>query len=200
VSFEKDGVQIAIHQIAKKGNYHCGDSYFYTETDDEFVCAIADGLGSGEYAKESSDAVIEIIQSNIHASVEQLVKKCNEKLWGKRGVVLGILKLHFQSKMYSFSSIGNIGMMTVSKQGQKKRNIPNAGYLAGYKRSFKVVQEKIEAGMNFYMFSDGVKDADLSHALFLNQNVYEVINQYAQLNDESRDDDTTLIGICYQGD
>lgn len=200
MSTQKNKIQIAIHQIAKKGNYHCGDSYFYTKTDDEFVCAIADGLGSGEYAKESSDAVIDIVRSNIHASVESLVKKCNEKLWGKRGVVLGILKFHFKLRTYSFSSIGNIGMMTVSKQGKKTRNIPNAGYLAGYKRTIKVIQEKLEHGMNFYMFSDGVKDADLSHPLFLNREVHVVINQYAQMNDEKRDDDTTLIGVCYQGD
>ncbi|HLR03501.1 MAG TPA: indirect negative regulator of sigma-B activity [Virgibacillus sp.] len=199
MSIEEHNVQIAIHQIPKKGNYLCGDSYFYTETDDEFVCAIADGLGSGKYAKESSDAVIEIIRDNIYASVEQLVKKCNEKLWGKRGVVLGILKLHYKLGTYSFSSIGNIGMMTVSKEGKKKRNIPNAGYLAGYKRTIKVIRENLEREMNFYMFSDGVKDADLSHRLFLNQNIYEVINQYAQLHDEKRDDDTTLIGLCYQG-
>lgn len=196
---EENKIQIAIHQIAKKGNYHCGDSYFYTKTDDEFVCAIADGLGSGEYAKESSDVVIDIIQNDIYASVEQLVQKCNEMLWGKRGVVLGILKLHFKSSTYSFSSIGNIGVMTVSKQGKKKRNIPNAGYLAGYKRSIKVMQDKLVAGMNFYMFSDGVKDAHLSHALFRSQDVDEVINQYAQLHNEKRDDDTTLIGICYHG-
>jgi len=198
VSTKKNKIQIAIHQIAKKGNYHCGDSYFYTKTDDEFVCAIADGLGSGEYAKESSDTVIEIIKANIHASVEALVKKCNKELWGKRGVVLGILKFHFKSKTYSYSSIGNIGMMTVSGQGRKKRNIPNAGYLAGYRRTIKVIQEKLEHGTNFYMFSDGVKDADLSHKIFLNRDVHAVINQYSQINDEKRDDDTTLIGICYE--
>ena len=200
MSVEKNSVQIAIHQIPKKGNYLCGDSYFYTKTDDEFVCAIADGLGSGKYAKESSDAVIGIIEDNIHANVEQLVEMCNEKLWGKRGVVLGILKLYFDSSAYSFSSIGNIGVMTVPKDGKKKRNIPNAGYLAGYKRSFKVVHEQLETGMNFFMFSDGVKDADLSHSLFLNDNIYEVIDQYAQLHNEKRDDDTTLIGIRYQED
>lgn len=195
----EDNMQIAIHQIAKKGNYHCGDSYFYTRTDNEFICAIADGLGSGEYASESAQAVTGVVRDNINASVEQLVKRCNEKLQGKRGVVLGILKLHFEPETYSYSSIGNIGMMTVSKQGKKKRNIPNPGYLAGYKRSFRIMEEKLEKDMKFYMFSDGVKDAQLSDPLFRHKNVHEVIKRYTQLYEDKRDDDTTLIGIYYQG-
>src|SRR5690625_4795430 len=117
-------VQVAVYQKAKSNNYYCGDSYFYTETENEFVCALADGLGSGEFAKESSQAVIDIIRNNINATVEQLVKKSNEQLVGKRGVVLGILKINFEAQSYSFSSIGNIGIMTITNCKKKKRNIP----------------------------------------------------------------------------
>src|SRR5699024_10385072 len=72
-------VQVAVYQKAKSNNYYCGDSYFYTETENEFVCALADGLGSGEFAKESSQAVIDIIRNNINANVEQHVKKSKQK-------------------------------------------------------------------------------------------------------------------------
>lgn len=193
-------VQVAIYQKAKQNNYHCGDSYFYTETKEEFVCALADGLGSGEFAKESSQAVIDIIRSNIHATVEQLVKKSNEQLQGKRGVVLGILKINFNARSYSFSSIGNIGVMTITKSHKKKRNIPYAGYLAGYHRPFKVVQEKLEPNMNFIMFSDGVLDRDLSQRYFLYQDVQEITQAFAVAADGAREDDTTLIAMRYEGE
>jgi negative regulator of sigma-B (phosphoserine phosphatase) len=191
-------VQVAIYQKAKQNNYYCGDSYFYTETDSEFVCALADGLGSGEYAKESSQAVIDIIRGNTDNNVEQLVKKCNQQLVGKRGVVLGILKMDFSEQYYSFSSIGNIGVMTV-KNGSKKRNIPNAGYLAGYPRQFKVIREKLEPKMNFFMFSDGVLDMDLSQKYFFHRNVLEVVNAFGESARGPRTDDTTLIAMKYKG-
>ncbi|PAV30719.1 indirect negative regulator of sigma-B activity [Virgibacillus profundi] len=191
-------VDVSAFQKAKKGNYYCGDSYFYTETENEFVCAIADGLGSGEYAMESSRIVIDIIKSNIYTTVEQLVKKCNEKLFGKRGVVLGILKLDFKSHMYSFSSIGNIGVMRVTKDRKKKRNIPNAGYLAGYHRPFKVVQEKLEPETNFIMFSDGVSDRELSQGFLMNNDVDTIIKTYENTSDNLREDDTTLIVMRYK--
>ncbi|MFB4168138.1 SpoIIE family protein phosphatase [Virgibacillus sp. JSM 102003] len=196
---KQNNVDVAIFQKAKKGRYYCGDSYFYTETEDVFVCALADGLGSGEFAKESSQIVIDIIKNNIHTTVEQLIKKSNELLTGKRGAVIGILKMDFHSRHYSFSSIGNIGVLTITENGKKKRNIPNTGYLAGYHRPFKVVTDRLEPEMNLIMFSDGVSDNDLSQPFLLNKDVNQVTDAYANhVSGKVRNDDTTLIAIRYE--
>ncbi|MUK89707.1 SpoIIE family protein phosphatase [Ornithinibacillus sp. L9] len=191
-------VHVSVYQKAKKGNACSGDSYYYIETENEFVCALADGLGSGEYAKESSGVVIDIIKENIHANVEQLVQKCNEQLFDKRGVVLGIFKIDFLGKRYSFSSIGNIGVVTVTKDKKKKRNIPSAGYLSGYKRPFKVVEEKLQDEMNFIMFTDGVKNTELSSNFYIHTSVEDITRSFALQSDHERDDDTTLIAMRYE--
>lgn len=193
-------VETAVFQKAKQDQHYCGDSYFYTETDNEYVCALADGLGSGEFARESSEIVIGIIRDNIDATIEQLIKKCNQQLIGKRGAVIGILRIDFKSHQYSFSSIGNIGILTITDNGKKKRNIPNNGYLAGYHRPFKVVTDKLRPMMRFILFSDGVTDKDLSHRFLLNKDVYHVVQTFADYTDGVvRSDDTTLIAIQYQG-
>ncbi|WP_237049255.1 SpoIIE family protein phosphatase [Lentibacillus amyloliquefaciens] len=192
-------VETVVFQKAKKQQYYCGDSYFYTETENEYICALADGLGSGEFAKESSEIVIGIIKENIHLTIEQLIKRCNEKLTGKRGAVIGILRIDFQAKRYSFSSIGNVGVITIPENGKKKRNIPNSGYLAGYHRPFKVVTDKLDPLMNFILFSDGVTDKDLSKRFLLNRDVNQVVQTYANYAEgEERTDDTTLIAIKYE--
>src|SRR5699024_1034699 len=136
-------VDVAVYQQPKEGNYYCGDSYFYEQSDSEFICAIADGLGSGEYAKESSQIVIDIIRENSHADVDDLVKKINKQLLGKRGVVVGILKVNLIDKIFTYSSIGNIGVMLVKEGKKVKRNIPNSGYLAGYRRPFKEIEGEL---------------------------------------------------------
>jgi negative regulator of sigma-B (phosphoserine phosphatase) len=191
-------INVAVFQKPKKGKYYCGDSYFYLETDDEFLCAIADGLGSGEYARESSQIVIDIIRKNMNESIESIIKICNEQLFGKRGVVLGILKINFDSMLYSFSSIGNIGIVTANRNKKKKRNIPSSGYLAGYPRKFKVIQERLEKNMNFIMFSDGVNDKDLSDLDIFGNNVENIIKTFQYKSKPERDDDTTLIAMRYQ--
>ncbi|MDC3415238.1 SpoIIE family protein phosphatase [Aquibacillus sp. 3ASR75-11] len=190
-------IDLSVYQKPKKGNYLCGDSYFYKETNDSFVCALADGLGSGEYAKESSEAVIDIIQQHIDEPVGPLIKKCNESLIGKRGVVLGILKMDFNTKTYSFSSIGNIGIMTILSDYRKKRSIPNAGYLGNFSKKFKIATGNLEHGMTFVMFSDGVHDRDLSAKYFLDKDVQIITECFEVYGAKNRDDDTTLIAIKY---
>ncbi|WP_068676116.1 SpoIIE family protein phosphatase [Oceanobacillus sp. Castelsardo] len=197
MSFANSKVEVSIFQKPKKGNYCCGDSYFYKETEKGFICALADGLGSGEYANESSEIVIDIIKRNSDIEVEQIVSKANEQLLGKRGAVLGILKMDFSKKTYSFSSIGNIGILQVI-QGKKKRSIPNAGYLGGFKRPFKVISGKLEPNSNYIMFSDGVLDKELSKLSFENKKDVEGITKaYKFISEEARSDDTTLIAMHY---
>jgi len=193
----QEKIHVSVFQKAKKGNVYCGDSYFYTETKDEFVCALADGLGSGEFAMESSQAVIDIIKENNHTSVEEVVQKCNRVLVGKRGVVLGILKINFNTEMYSFSSIGNIGIMTMTNEKKKTRNIPKSGYLGGFKRPIKVVNHKLQKGTTFIMFSDGVEDKELSQCFFKEKDMDSITSSYAQTTGEIRADDTTLIAMRY---
>lgn len=194
---ENKRVKLSVFQKAKKGNYYCGDSYFYRETDEAFLCALADGLGSGEMARESSKAVMDVIDDNPILTVEALVKKCNEVLVGKRGVVLGILRIDFKTDTYSYSSIGNIGVITVEPNGKRNRNIPLAGYLSGYPRTLRVTRGKAEKGMVFLMFSDGVNDRRLSSELTRIKNVDHITQQYKELYGQTRDDDTTLIAMEY---
>ncbi|MFB1051770.1 indirect negative regulator of sigma-B activity [Paraliobacillus sp. JSM ZJ581] len=191
-------MDVSVFQKSKKGNYYCGDSYYYKETDQGFICALADGLGSGEYAKESSQLVMDIIESNADASIEQIVKMCNGKLIGKRGVVLGILKIDFKDKEYTFSSIGNIGIMTISNKSEKKRNIPNAGYLAGFPRPLKVLRDNLLDEMVFVMFSDGVDSIDLSSNYFLGKDVSKITELFEYYLSDAMDDDTTLLVMKYK--
>ncbi|GAA0431702.1 phosphoserine phosphatase RsbX [Lentibacillus halophilus] len=196
---QRPNVMTAVYQQAKAGQIECGDSYFYTETDEEFICALADGLGSGESAKESADIVINIIKHRIYATVNQLIQHCNQQLSGKRGVVVGLLKINFFTRRYTFSSIGNIGMMTIPENGVKNRHIPNSGYLAGFHQPFKVVSGKLDTVMNFILFSDGVSDRDITQNFLLTRNVQQVVDMYsAYKSGQTHDDDTTMIAIQYQ--
>lgn len=201
MSNDTNKVEISIFQKPKRGNKCNGDSYFYKETDNGFICALVDGLGSGEYANESAEIVINVIREFCNVSLEKLLEKANERLVGKRGVVLGILQIDFNQSMYSFSSIGNIGVLSITKDGKKKRNIPSVGYLAGTKKSFKVMREKLQSNTSFIMFTDGVKDKELAKLNVCgNENdVKRITKMYEYISEEERMDDTTLIAIHYNG-
>lgn len=192
-------VEVAVYQKPKKGNSCCGDSYFYEETDQQFICALADGLGSGEFARESADTVINVVKHHSHLSDKELAKLCTQELSGQRGVVLGILTLNYDTAEFKFLSIGNIGLRTITSDKKKNRNIPNQGYLGGFQRDFKGMKGKLEPHMKFILFTDGVTDRELSLDYFLYTNVKQIIHTFQNLIEEPREDDTTLIAVNYIG-
>lgn len=191
-------VDVSVYQKVKTGNYECGDSYFYYQDEDHFICALADGLGSGVLAHESSQAVIDVIESNPFMSIPDIVKQSNQALIGKRGVVLGILKLDLNSLNFTYTSIGNIDLMTTTPEGIKKRSIPMSGYLGSYPRIPKEVTGTIEKGKLFFLFSDGVLPTELTHELFRSKEVEQVTTTFKELMNPNREDDTTLIVIKYK--
>lgn len=199
MSTATENVEVAVYQKAKRGNSCCGDSYFYDEIDNQFICALADGLGSGEYAQESAETVIEVVKNNSHLSKNELAKLCTKRLAGQRGVVLGILIFDYETEIFKFLSIGNVGLRTITSDKVKNRNIPNQGYLGGYQHDFKVMRAKLEPNMKFILFTDGVSDNELAVDYFLFSNVNQIIRTYQNLVVEPREDDTTLIAINYIG-
>lgn len=190
-------LEVSVYQKAKKGNVECGDSYFYQQSDTQFICAVADGLGSGEFAKESSEAVMEVVSKNSLESIETIINRCKSALTNKRGVVLGILKIDFERDHFSFASIGNIGIIIDPIEGKKKRNIPVAGYIGGQHRPFKVKTEPLKKDMLFFMFTDGVSDSMLSSELAKKGSIHDTVDNFKNSQLTKLEDDTTLIGIKY---
>lgn len=190
-------VRVATYQKEKVGNNHCGDRYFFSENDSGFICAIADGLGSGKTASESSRAVIDVIKQNVDISDEALVRKCVQKLARKRGAVLGVLRVDYVKRKYTYSSIGNVSLVTAKDGRQRARTIPKPGFLGNYERQLKVIEGNLEKNIGFLMFSDGVSDQELSKLCLFDENVDGIIKAFSLMSDEVREDDTTLIAMRY---
>ncbi|GAA0452636.1 SpoIIE family protein phosphatase [Alkalibacillus silvisoli] len=197
---KKDRMEVATFQKPKKGNYHSGDSYFYMEMNDGFICALADGLGSGEIAKDSSDTVINVIRNHLDEPLDVLVEQANKSLFGHqlRGCVLGILRVDYKRQLYSYVSIGNISVIVVDCYGNKRRNIPVPGYLSGVKKPVKVQDGKLEAGSVFFMFSDGVNERQLTKEFYSHDTMDLTIQWFRLQQKDYMDDDTTLIAMKYQ--
>lgn len=193
-------VDVSVYQKSKKSNHLCGDSYFFVEEDHIFLGVLADGLGSGEIAKESSQAVIDIVKQHKYKTVKEIIELCNKQLIGMRGAVMGILKIDFISQNFTFSSIGNIGIIILENGVKRRRNIPSAGYLGSRYRGVKVMREKLSEGTNFIVFSDGVMDKELSQCFFQDYNVDRITEAYAHYSNNTRQDDTTLLAIRYKGE
>ncbi|WP_280771295.1 PP2C family serine/threonine-protein phosphatase [Salipaludibacillus daqingensis] len=188
-------VDISIYQIAKKGNWCSGDAFYTVRTDNYVLCAVADGLGSGEEAMDASEAAMSVIKRDHDLDTETLMEKCNQVLWGTRGVVITILKLDFQSGIIEYTNIGNITCTFYEPSGEMYRPVPTRGYLSGKKNKFKTQRIPYEKDTIFIIYSDGLIFDPVYHSIFSKNEVpRRMIGQVVDLMKDSNDDTTILVG------
>ncbi|PYZ95467.1 phosphoserine phosphatase [Alteribacter lacisalsi] len=190
-----DDMEVTSFHTAKKGNWCSGDAYYISSDDDYVICAVADGLGSGEEAMEASSAVIRCIEEHEDESVEELMARCNNVLLNTRGAVLTIIKLDIPSKEIVYSNIGNIGCIFYPPSGKLVRPIPSRGYMSGRRQKFKSQRIQYEKGTTFILYSDGLRFDPVFHA-FMNgmPSTEKAMQQVIDSMTDQSDDTTILIG------
>lgn len=186
-------VKLAYFQEAKNNNAWCGDAFFCIETDEYFICAVSDGLGSGQLAYEASNLVISYIKKNHHQELTTLMHESNKLLVNKRGVVLSIVKVHYRDKKITYSNTGNINCVFYSPDGTLTRTMPKRGFLSGKKSSFTSQEISYKKGMRFVIFTDGIEVDSSMHRLIPKEESATEVIPYIKANAVLKNDDKILI-------
>ncbi|PLS15905.1 phosphoserine phosphatase [Bacillus sp. M6-12] len=186
-------IEVIASQTSKDDMPYCGDGYFFVSTEEYFLCILADGLGSGQYAYESSHAVTEIVKEHHSESVEVLMEICNGALVNKRGAAVSILKVYFDTKQFVYSSVGNIRFFLYNPVSDKLvYPLPVTGYLSGRVQKYHTQRFDYEPQAKFILHSDGLQLQGAKSALksyrYLEQNARMIMER-----DMMKSDDTTLI-------
>lgn len=191
-------IAVSAFQTAKEGQPCCGDSYFFEETDDYFVCALADGLGSGRLAKEASERAMAVVRKNHGERIDTLMSACNNELSGSRGAVLSMFKILFDARKLIFSGIGNVRFVLYPPREKPVHSIPRVGFLSGRRLVPKIEAFPFKEGSSFAIYSDGIElNAAVRAALSDKTSPEEasrVAQKLAQEGASLKDDVTFLFG------
>ncbi|AZB41390.1 phosphoserine phosphatase [Bacillus sp. FJAT-42376] len=187
-----DRIRALAFQQQKKGKVLCGDSFFMKTADDYFVCTLADGLGSGELAHESSQAISDIVEAYHEEDVNQLLIRCNQALKEKRGATVCIFKMTFADQRLAYGSVGNIRFVMYNPAGDFVYPLPVLGYMSGKPQKFKIGSYAYQTGAKFIVHSDGLKISAVKSLLRDHQSV-ENISEALEPYTLDRDDDLTYI-------
>ncbi|AIY04408.1 phosphoserine phosphatase [Planococcus sp. PAMC 21323] len=154
---QHSSINAFIFNAAKKGNYESGDSYHTVLTDDYFICSVADGLGSGPIARESSQVIPQILREYHHETVDQLMQRFNELMIHKRGAAVAIFKVDFNNKTLEYSCVGNIRFYLYRKtKDEIIYPLPVMGYLSGRPQKLRTQLYTYMENDLFLIHSDGV--------------------------------------------
>lgn len=150
-------IEVFVYQEAKEGRRECGDTYFTFINDQYFLCAIADGLGSGPIARQSSEIMPLILEEYHHETIDELLLRCNKLMYQKRGAAVAIVKVDFKCKTIEYSCVGNVKFYITHKDDDKMTYpLPVMGYLSGRPQKFKAQKYAYKPGDLFLLHSDGV--------------------------------------------
>lgn len=185
----QDSIEVYAHQTAKEGKVLCGDSYFFTATSEYFVCVLADGLGSGQYAYEASQAVVSAVEQYHHEDVDSIMKHSNKALLQKRGAAVSVFKVYFQAREFVYSCVGNIRFFLYSSKGKLTYPLPVTGYLSGKPQVYHTQRFSFDPHSKFLIFSDGYEFQGIKALL---KGLYpakmiaeEIIANHAKSNDDA---------------
>lgn len=192
--FSNGEVEVFSYQRTKAGNEQCGDGYYYTGTEDYFICVLADGLGSGKNAYDSATAVKAIVEQYHYEDVDSIMNRCNEGLSQKRGAAVAILKVHFLKKEFVYSCVGNIRFFLYSSSGKLTYPVPVTGYLSGKPQHFRTQCFPYESDSKFLLYSDGFHFNGLKSKLSTLKPLKSVAEDIKQTPVSSSDDATFIIG------
>ncbi|MGJ5637987.1 PP2C family serine/threonine-protein phosphatase [Bacillus altitudinis] len=187
-------VNAIIYQSNKEGKSCCGDSFFIKADDEELICAVADGLGSGQFANESSSLVSEIVEEYGHEDVTTLIDRCNQAMKNKRGATVAILKVNFSQQQFTYCSVGNIRFILNAPSGDYIYPLPTSGYLSGKPRKYKTYTYSYEKGSTFIMYSDGLNVPNMRMCLKHSHSVADIAKQLETYTQDKKDDLTYVLG------
>lgn len=192
--FKKEDIEVYAHQRTKLGNEQCGDSYFYTNTEDYFICVLADGLGSGKNAFDSSSAVVSIVEKHHDEDVESIMLRCNEVLAQKRGAAVAIIKVYYLKREFVYSCVGNIRFFLYSSSGKLTYPLPVTGYLSGKPQKFRTQSYPYENDSKFLIYSDGFHFQGLKAILSVKKPLESIADDIKNKSISTSDDATFIIG------
>lgn len=192
-------VQLGSFQEAKNKSSWCGDAFYCNESEDYFICAVSDGLGSGQFAYEASKVVMDYIRENHHEDLVMLMENCNRLLLNKRGVVLSIIKVDYKNKEIIYSNTGNINCIFYSLDGILTRTVPKRGFLSGKKLNFTTQHLPYKTRVRFIIFTDGVDlQSTLQKAIMKENSITDVIYAVKKIADFKKDDTTFVVGDVFK--
>lgn len=184
-------VEAYVFQKAKEGNRESGDTYFLHSEDDYFICAIADGLGSGPIARQSAQIVPTVLKEHHHETLDELLSRCNEHMVQKRGAAVAIVKVDFKLKTIQYSCVGNVRFYMLHRREKMIYPLPVMGYLSGRPQQLKTQEYPYQRGDLFLLHSDGVTLRSPTAQLKKSSGSYGLYENVLQLVEHG--DDATFI-------
>lgn len=197
VSDKTSLIEWAAATLAKEGEQECADLFLVKPNERGVLLAAVDGLGHGSEARQASQKVINMLETEVDKSLIALIEDCHEEIKGSRGVVLSIARINSSNSELSWLSVGNVEGILMNKDAENEQRITQlvlrSGVVGYTLPSLRVSVEKISAGDVLFFTTDGVMN-EFAEGLNYNRPIKETVKDAVQ-NYFKKTDDSLILAV-----
>jgi len=151
------GREVAVWGRPKDGERVSGDDGAFVRTDEGLLIVIADGLGHGTAARDSSSRVARIARSEPNKGLEGLLHASDTALSGLRGAAVTVALVHEHQARVDCAAVGNV--MCAIERRDRSSKFGSEQWTLGVpamRRKVRVEQQSFPANSLLLLQSDGV--------------------------------------------
>lgn len=144
-------------QHPKPGQQVSGDAWLVLEREEGILIAMADGLGSGESAREAAEAAVQCLRQATEWEVSRLLEACHEALIPSRGAALALLLIEPRRAHLACVIVGNVEVR--ASQSSRIKPIPSNGIVGAHYHPLRPFSCHYTPGELVAVHTDGVSKA-----------------------------------------
>lgn len=171
-----------------------GDAFVIIHDNNTTLFAVIDGLGHGQFAHKASASSRQYIEAHANMPLDKLMLGTSQACRATRGAVIGMGRLHWNSNIMEYVSIGNIEMRILERSAPFN-SLLRRGIVGKSMPTPIVTKNVLEEENIIIVFSDGIEtkwDSKVLRQKSLTRSselARHLMHQYAR----DRDDATVMV-------
>lgn len=105
---ENDTLICGVASRPAAGESVSGDMHFVETHPRGALIAVMDGVGHGYEATAAAQAATEVLKNSVHATTNEIMKRCHQALAKTRGAVMTLAQLDFSANKLEWIGVGNV--------------------------------------------------------------------------------------------
>jgi hypothetical protein len=188
-------IEWSIAEEALPGQLESGDHYLVKTLPSGVLLAVVDGVGHGQDARRAAELAIKALDDLETGSLIPLVRCCQQKLQGTRGVVLSMAFFSATDGTMAWLGVGNVEGVLVRAHGEPRQEslLLRGGLVGAYLPPISASTVPVTCGDLLVLATDGIRNG-FAERLDFGASTREIAQEI--IDNFGRDTDDALVLVA----
>jgi serine phosphatase RsbU (regulator of sigma subunit) len=187
-------IEWGIAEEALPGQQESGDHYLVKKLPSGILLAVVDGIGHGQDARHAAELAIKSLDDLETGSLIPLVRYCQQRLQGTRGVVLSMAFFSAIDGTMTWLGVGNVEGVLLRAQGEPRQEslLLRGGLVGAHLPPVSASTVAVNCGDLLVLATDGIRSG-FAEQLNRNASTQEIAREIIEHFGRGTDDALVLV-------